>query len=71
MGIFQMLYGPLIILAEKKFSLKVLLGFVIYPFYCLTWVPITIQGFLEKNNKEWNHTAHTRQMSISDVENGN
>ena len=71
MGIFEMFYGPLIIIAEKKFSLPVLLGFVIYPFYCLTWVPITIQGFLEKDNKEWNHTAHTRQMSISDVENGN
>lgn len=71
MGILQMFYGPLIVLAEKKFSPKVILGFILYPFYCLTWVPITIQGFLEKNNKEWSHTSHTRQMSISDVENGN
>lgn len=67
MGIFELVYGPLIILAEKKFSLKVLLGFVLYPFYCLTWVPITIQGFMEKDNKEWNHTVHTRQMSIRDM----
>ncbi|HEX2927017.1 MAG TPA: glycosyltransferase family 2 protein [Ruminiclostridium sp.] len=71
MGIFEMLYGPLIILAEKKFSLKVILGLVIYPYYCLTWVPITIQGFLEKDNKEWNHTAHTRQISINELENSN
>lgn len=71
MGLLQMFYGPLVILAEKKFSLKVLLGFVIYPFYCLTWVPITIQGIMERDNKEWSHTAHTRQISISDVENGN
>ncbi len=69
MGIFEMFYGPLIILAERKFSLKVLLGFVIYPFYCLTWVPITIQGFMEKDNKEWSHTIHTRQMNINDMEN--
>lgn len=68
MGIFEMIYGPLIILAEKKFNIKVLLGFIIYPFYCLTWVPITIQGFMERKNTEWNHTAHTRQISISDVE---
>lgn len=68
MGIFEMIYGPLIILAEKKFNIKVLLGFIIYPFYCLTWVPITIQGFMERKNTEWNHTVHTRQISISDVE---
>lgn len=69
MGLFDMVYGPLIVLAEKKFSLKVLLGFIVYPFYCLTWVPITIQGFIEKDNKDWNHTKHTRQISINDVEN--
>ncbi len=71
MGLFELLYGPLIILAERKFNLKVLLGFAIYPLYCLTWAPIAFQGFLEKDNKEWNHTAHTRQLSISDLENGN
>lgn len=66
--ILQFLYGPIIILAEKKFSPKVLLGFLIYPFYCLTWIPITIQGFLTKNNKDWSHTHHTREISISDLE---
>ncbi len=71
MGLFELLYGPLVILAERKFNLKVLLGFAIYPLYCLTWAPIALQGFLEKDNKEWNHTAHTRQLSISDLENGN
>lgn len=66
--VLQFFYGPLIILAEKKFNLKVLLGFLIYPFYCLTWVPITIQGFMSKNNKSWSHTAHTREISISELE---
>jgi len=66
--LFQSLYGPLIILAEKKANLKVLLGFLVYPFYCLTWVPITIQGFLCKNDKNWTHTIHTREISISELE---
>ncbi|MCX8128543.1 MAG: glycosyltransferase [Clostridia bacterium] len=66
--LLQFFYGPAIILSEKKFSLKVLLGFIIYPFYCLTWVPITIQGFLAKNNRDWSHTAHTREISINDLE---
>jgi len=66
--ILQTLYGPLIILSEKKFSLMVLIGFIIYPFYCLTWVPITIQGFMCKNDKNWSHTAHTRDIRINDLE---
>lgn len=67
--ILQFFYGPAVIIAEKKFNFKVLLGFLIYPFYCLTWVPITIQGFLSKNNRDWNHTAHTREISINELEN--
>ena len=66
--ILQFFYGPIVILAEKKFNFKVILGFVIYPLYCLTWVPITILGFLSKNNKDWNHTLHTREISINELE---
>jgi cellulose synthase/poly-beta-1,6-N-acetylglucosamine synthase-like glycosyltransferase len=66
--VLQFLYGPLIIMAERKFNLKVIFGFLIYPFYCLTWVPITIQGFIGKDNKVWSHTAHTREISIKELE---
>lgn len=66
--ILQFFYGPLVILAENKFNTKILIGFLVYPVYCLTWVPITIQGFLSKNNKDWNHTEHTREISINELE---
>ncbi len=66
--VLQFLYGPLVILSENKFDLRVLLAFLIYPFYCLTWVPITIQGFLTRNNKSWNHTKHTRVITIQELE---
>lgn len=66
--ILQFFYGPLVVIAEKKFNFKVLLGFLIYPFYCLTWVPITIQGFMNKNNKDWSHTTHSREISINELE---
>lgn len=66
--LLQFLYGPLVILSEKKFNSKVLLGFIIYPFYCLTWIPITIQGFMCKNNKDWSHTHHSREISINELE---
>lgn len=66
--LLQFLYGPLVVLSENKFDLRMLLGFIVYPFYCLTWIPITIQGFLSKDNKVWNHTAHTREIKIEDLE---
>jgi cellulose synthase/poly-beta-1,6-N-acetylglucosamine synthase-like glycosyltransferase len=65
---FQFLYGPLIILIEKKFNFETIKGFLVFPFYCLTWVPITIQGFLSKDNKIWSHTVHTRKISIKELE---
>jgi hypothetical protein len=34
----------------------------------LTWIPITVQGILNKDNKEWSHTKHTRQISINEIE---
>lgn len=66
--VLQFIYGPLVVLCENKLDLRVVLGFLIYPFYCLTWVPITIQGFLSKDNKTWNHTTHTREITIEDLE---
>lgn len=66
--ILQFLYGPLVVLSEKRFNIKALLGFIIYPIYCLTWIPITIQGFLSKNNKDWDHTHHSREISITEIE---
>lgn len=68
--ILQFFYGPLVILAEKRFSLRVFIGFIIYPIYCLTWVPVTIQGFLGKKNKDWHHTIHTREITINELEKG-
>lgn len=64
----QIIYAPTVIAIEKKFNIRVVLGFLIYPFYCLTWVPIAIQGILARNNKTWNHTLHTREISIKDLE---
>ncbi len=63
----QTLYGPLVMIVEKRANIKVMLGFIIYPFYNLTWVPITIQGIIDMDKKEWSHTLHTRQIDITEV----
>jgi cellulose synthase/poly-beta-1,6-N-acetylglucosamine synthase-like glycosyltransferase len=66
--LFQFIYGPAVMIASKRFHMKTLLGFIVYPIYCLTWVPITIQGILSRNNKVWCHTRHTRDITIEELE---
>jgi ABC-type bacteriocin/lantibiotic exporter with double-glycine peptidase domain len=58
----------LLTMYKNKLPLKVFIWYLLYGLYTLTWIPITIQGILDKNNKEWNHTKHTRQISIQELE---
>ncbi|NFU64213.1 glycosyltransferase [Clostridium sporogenes] len=67
-SLFQILYTPLILILEKKFTFKVLLYYIVYPIYAITWFPISIQGIMDKDNKEWSHTIHTRSMNIDELE---
>jgi len=61
--LFLILTG--IFLGKKELIL--FFRFWLYGLYTLTWIPITIQGILNKNNKEWNHTKHVRKIEICDV----
>ncbi|WP_027308063.1 glycosyltransferase family 2 protein [Caloramator sp. ALD01] len=47
---------------------KVYIWYLLYGIYTITWIPITLQGIIDKNKKEWSHTKHTRQISISEIE---
>lgn len=54
-----------IVLGKK--NLILFFRLLLYGLYTLTWIPITIQGILNKNNKEWSHTKHVRKIEICDV----
>lgn len=56
------------ILMERKFNMKVLQHFLLLPLYNFTWVPIIIQGFMDRDKNDWSHTLHTRVMDISEIE---
>jgi cellulose synthase/poly-beta-1,6-N-acetylglucosamine synthase-like glycosyltransferase len=71
LAVIQFIYTPFILILEKKFNFKVFLYYLIYPIYTLTWIPISFIGIIHKNDKEWNHTAHTRSVSITDLEKAN
>ncbi|PRR82809.1 glycosyltransferase family 2 protein [Clostridium vincentii] len=59
------LLATLIILGKK--SVIFFIRFLLYSIYTVTWIPITIQGILRKNNKEWNPTKHVRNVEVYDV----
>ncbi|WP_032121834.1 glycosyltransferase family 2 protein [Clostridium amazonitimonense] len=67
----QFIYTPFLLVLEKKFSLRMFLYYLIYPLYSATWLPIAIQGILNKNKKEWIHTQHTRSIKIHELEKAN
>lgn len=67
--IMQMLYLPLVVTIErKKFNLKYLWAYITYMLYNFTWIPIAVQGMINKNKTEWCHTKHTRSLSIEELE---
>lgn len=59
------LIATALFLGKKK--LIMFFRFLLYGLYTLTWIPITVEGMLRKNNKEWNPTKHVRNIEIYDV----
>ena len=59
------LIATLVLLGKK--NLLFFIRYLLYGIYTLTWIPITVQGIIRKNNKEWNPTKHVRNVEIYDV----
>ncbi len=60
-------YSIIFVFAEGKLTRRILRYFITFPIYSLTWVPIIIHGFIDRNKNEWVHTVHTRALDITDV----
>lgn len=58
---------PVLILAKIGVSGKTWWYLIFYPLFVYSWIPITILGFIHRNEREWSHTEHTRSMSYKDV----
>lgn len=57
-----------VILEKKLRSFRIFKYLMMVPLYNLTWVPIIIQGFIHRKNREWSHTLHIRALDISELE---
>lgn len=67
LALILILIGMIWILHGKQ-KARTFIWYVLYPVYVITWLPITIQAIIDKDNKEWSHTKHTRGISISEIE---
>lgn len=67
-AILQFCYMPFVVIYERKeFRFKMLLYFIMYFIYNLTWVPIAVQGLLGYKKTDWSHTAHVKSIGIDEI----
>ena len=64
---FQSVYFLLFIRLEKRYRPSIVAGLLIFPVFNITWIPIIIQGYINRNKKQWIHIAHTRNISINEL----
>ncbi|MEG0774507.1 glycosyltransferase family 2 protein [Clostridium sp.] len=65
--LYLMIFLIPLFIADREKSFKIFIWYLLYGVYTLTWVPITIQGIIHKNRKDWCHTKHTRQLTIDEM----
>ena len=61
-------FAAVLFIVDRKTSLKTFIRYLLFAVYTLTWIPIGIQGIMDRNKKEWSHTQHTRQISINEMD---
>lgn len=57
--ITQNIYSLSVLVDEKKANKNLIFGLIILPIFNFTWIPIMIQGYFSRKNKEWAHITHT------------
>lgn len=71
LAICQYLWLPFVMVVEKRVTSRTIFrtiwGYLTYVVYSFTWIPIAVIGFIKKNQHEWYHTQHTRQIKINEM----
>lgn len=62
----QYLY-PIAALALERLPWKAYIGLILYPIFIYSWIPIVFLGFVNRNDRQWSHTKHTRSIKYDDV----
>lgn len=58
---------PIAVLALDRLPWRAYIGLILYPIFIYSWIPIVFLGFMNRKEKEWSHTKHTRSITYEDV----
>lgn len=58
---------PVAVLALDRLPWRAYIGLILYPIFIYSWIPIVFLGFMNRKEKEWSHTKHTRAITYEDV----
>lgn len=58
---------PVAVLALDRLPWRAYIGLILYPIFIYSWIPIVFLGFMNRKEKEWSHTKHTRAIAYEDV----
>lgn len=66
----QWLFPPLVVMAMvlEKVKLHRFIGLLWFQLFGLSWLPLTIIGLFTHRVRVWNHTMHTRDIRIDQIE---
>ncbi|MCY0902934.1 MAG: glycosyltransferase family 2 protein [Firmicutes bacterium] len=66
-NIFILVQMPLAMVLDKV-NWKAFLGLPLFPFFMITWFPVTSMALFTRKNRIWKHTVHTRAISFDDLQ---
>lgn len=65
-NVFILVQMPLAMQLDR-ISWKAYLGLPLFPFFMMTWVPVTIFALFTRHNRVWKHTVHTRNIRLEEL----
>lgn len=65
-NLFVVIQMPLAMILERV-NWRGFLGLPLFPFFMMTWFPVTLIALFTRHNKTWAHTKHSRALSLHQV----
>ncbi len=65
-NIFILVQMPLAMVLDR-IPWRAYLGLPLFPFFMITWFPVTLMALVTRRNRVWKHTVHTRAIQFDEL----
>ena len=65
-NIFILVQMPLAMFLDR-IPWRAYLGLPLFPFFMITWFPVTLMALVTRRNRVWKHTVHTRAIQFDEL----